>query len=334
MNNYQTLKCKTGEDNKLETLKFKIGQDKKLEKITVNNKETTDALTKNINRYPQVDTNDLFNKMKTIVNEDPEIKALNINIPDFEIMKVYNYLSNRNKIIDGCYKQILQTKPFISIVYKQFEGVWEKQEFINYIQKIYQLFTQNNIFCSHFSFNGFQSKIKDHERAVTEAKNYLIHKTSNADNQKRHKGFYILGDTQTGKTLFLKSFTDECLRKQISCLMLNMQDVVRQFKNTGDSELLRIYEKKIETLKTIDVLLLDDFGFQMSPLFRDDVLMLVLNYRLENNLLTGFASSMNLGEIAEFLFSFKDSGNFPAKINKITKQIQALTHSYYFGPKK
>ena len=62
-----------------------------------------------------------------------------------------------------------------------------------------------------------------------------------------------------------------------------------------NSDLLK---KNIENLKMADYLFLDDLGSEaVSEFVRDDILFTILDYRLENNLMTIITSNLNFEDL-------------------------------------
>ncbi|MDV3173852.1 MAG: hypothetical protein Q8783_01975, partial [Candidatus Phytoplasma stylosanthis] len=56
-------------------------------------------------------------KMRELIKKNEETKNLKIN--DEDVIMIYNYLQEKNKINELGYKLILKTDPYISVLYKE-----------------------------------------------------------------------------------------------------------------------------------------------------------------------------------------------------------------------
>ena len=94
----------------------------------------------------------------------------------------------------------------------------------------------------------------------------------------KRKGLYIYGSFATGKTYILGCVANELARNNIESLVIYFPDLVVELKNALGTPR---FEELFNYIKSVDVLLLDDFGSEnMTNWLRDDVLGPVLNYRL------------------------------------------------------
>ena len=107
---------------------------------------------------------------------------------------------------------------------------------------------------------------------------YILKFINNTKSHIFSKGLYIYGNFSTGKTYILGCLANELARNNIESLVIYFPDLVVELKNAlGTAR----FEELINYLKSVDVLLLDDFGSEnMTSWLRDDILGPVLNYRL------------------------------------------------------
>ena len=116
---------------------------------------------------------------------------------------------------------------------------------------------------------------------------------------KAEKGIYLDGDEKTGKSFILGVFS-KFLAKNESTKNLVYIDANIEFEYAKDlfEKSKFLFDEYIETLKTTQYLFIDDFGKEFKHIFNlDNVLIPVLEYRKENNLLTFFSASIRPNEI-------------------------------------
>ena len=87
-----------------------------------------------------------------------------------------------------------------------------------------------------------------------------------------------------------------------------------------------IMENMIRSLKRADVVLFDDIGGEsVTAWSRDEILLPILNERMEKHRLTYFTSNYTIKEL-EGYFAMDSRGNSdPIKANRLIERIKALT---------
>ncbi|MEZ0180279.1 hypothetical protein ['Camptotheca acuminata' phytoplasma] len=259
-------------------------------------------------------------KMRNLIEKDKETKKLKIN--DEEVIIVYNYLLNRNKENALGYKTVLETKPYISVV--QVPTISSKEiNFTNELMRKNSFFEQDLIFLNmeEIQLENFKYDSEKKEKSFR-----YVSKLIKSSQIK--KGCYFYGQIRAGKTFLLKCLFKVLIKKKKMALFIFMPDLVRQFKNFWSN--IDVLEKKLNFLKTIPFLFLDDLGSEnMNMMFRDEILLPLLNYRSEHQLPIFFSSNFDLKRIYDYLDSFKDFSN-GVKALKITKIIQQNSNIYEF----
>ncbi len=135
------------------------------------------------------------------------------------------------------------------------------------------------------------------------------------------KGLYIHGRYGCGKTYLLAYLAQQFANNDHQVIFAYYPDLVRSFKSAiGDGTL----EDKIDELKNIEILILDDFGGETTtPFIRDEVLSAILQDRMTNNRLTFMSSNLNeqllIGHLSE---SQKDVDQLRA--SRVHERIRAL----------
>ena len=143
-------------------------------------------------------------------------------------------------------------------------------------------------------------------------------------NKEIAKGLYLYGGFGTGKTYTLAAIANELGRNDISCLIIYFPDLVVDLKNALGTDR---YEKLINMLKSVDVLMLDDVGSEnMTPWLRDDVLGSIINYRVNEFKPLFISSNLKPQELVEHLSIDKAPAN-NLKGRRIMNRLQTLMNT-------
>jgi primosomal protein DnaI len=137
------------------------------------------------------------------------------------------------------------------------------------------------------------------------------------------KGLYLNGSFGVGKTYLLGAIANELAKKGIPSCIVHWADFLRELKGSFEDNTTN---KKVDALKTVPVLMIDDIGSEtVTPWVRDEVLGSILQYRMHENLSTFFTSNFNLKEL-ENHFSQSQNGSVESvKAKRILERIRYLT---------
>lgn len=135
------------------------------------------------------------------------------------------------------------------------------------------------------------------------------------------KGIYLYGSHGSGKTFLLAYLAKQLSNSGTDVLFLFYPDLVRKVKSYIGTPFL---EKAIEELKTVEVLMLDDFGAETCTNFiRDEILGPVLQERMNNHLPTFMTSNLDDECLIEHLSETTKSTEI-LRSTRIRARIQAL----------
>ena len=142
------------------------------------------------------------------------------------------------------------------------------------------------------------------------------------DDIPKPKGLYLTGSFGSGKTYLISALLNEMAKKGVKCCLLYYPEFLRSLKASFSGE---GYDDKFSYVKKVDILLLDDIGAEnTSNWSRDEILGPILQYRMENDLVTFFTSNLTLEELEESL-SQTSSGVDKVKARRIIERIKQLT---------
>lgn len=136
------------------------------------------------------------------------------------------------------------------------------------------------------------------------------------------KGLYLTGNFGCGKTYLVCAMLNELAKKGHKVAMIYYPEFLRSLKEGfNDND----YSTKFNEVKKSELLLIDDIGAEVTTSWgRDEVLGTILQYRMQEGLITFFTSNFNLKELEEH-FSFSKNGTEKVKARRIMERIKQLT---------
>lgn len=147
--------------------------------------------------------------------------------------------------------------------------------------------------------------------------------------QEKRKGLYLYGDFGVGKSSIAGAMAQELARRNIAVYMVFVPEFFRELKEAIQDG---SFQEKIESLKRVSVLILDDIGAEaLSPWLRDEVLGSILQYRVSKGLPTVYTSNLNYDELEEHFAYSQRSGYEALKAGRIMERIRHETDAYHVG---
>lgn len=170
---------------------------------------------------------------------------------------------------------------------------------------------------------SFKNIYKDDSNRLETIK-YLKKFYDNYKKGERIKGLYLYGNFGCGKTYLVSALFNELAKKDIKSTIIYFPEFLRSLKASfGNSD--DTYSDKFDAVKESNLLLLDDIGAEkLSDWARDEVLGVILQYRMEEHLPTFFTSNLSLKELEEHLQIGKSSED-KIKARRIIERVKYLT---------
>lgn len=137
------------------------------------------------------------------------------------------------------------------------------------------------------------------------------------------KGLYLYGDMGIGKSFFMAALAHELSeKKQAITTILHYPSFTIDIKNAIKTDSVK---EEIDAVKTSDVLVLDDIGAeQTSAWVRDEVLQVILQYRMQENLPTFFTSNYSFADLERKLASSRN-GDETWQAKRVMERIKFLS---------
>lgn len=256
--------------------------------------------------------NSIIDKYK---NELEKSGLYNFDIKKEDVITLYNQyqssvLCNKCKGLDNCpqynkgyYECIISDNP-LTIGNKKCKYLLLNDEKENKNKKINLMYVPKRIL--EANMDDFELDSKNRNDAFNYANKFI----TSYLNGKTIKSMYLSGSNGAGKTYLLGAIANELAKNNVKSILVYVPDLARNLKSTMFDGTL---EEKINVLKDIDVLMLDDIGVEViTPWFRDEILGSILNYRIQDGKPTFFSSNISLKNLAERLKENKENSSFDA----------------------
>ena len=151
---------------------------------------------------------------------------------------------------------------------------------------------------------------------------YLDEFFDNYSPAKNNVGLYLHGSFGSGKSFLVSALLNELHeKKKASVCMIYFPEALRTLKDDWDN-----FGSKMEYLKTVDILLIDDIGAEkVTEWGRDEVLGTILQARMDSQLATFFTSNLNIKELESHLALSNKSDDL-VKARRIIERVKQLTN--------
>lgn len=164
--------------------------------------------------------------------------------------------------------------------------------------------------------------IYDDDENRFETIKYLTKFIKNYDKDPHQKGIYLHGSFGCGKTYLISAAFHELAKKGIRSAIVFWPEFLGELKSsftTGG------FSEKVEMLKTVPLLLIDDIGAESTTAWsRDEIFCPIVQHRMQKHLPTFFTSNLNMKEL-ESHFSTSKEGVEKVKARRIIERVNQLT---------
>lgn len=138
------------------------------------------------------------------------------------------------------------------------------------------------------------------------------------------KGLYLYGQPGVGKTYLMAGITNRLAKKGRKIAFVNVPKYLSELKMLfKDAE---AFDRKVRSLKRIDILVLDDIGGEsVTAWSRDEILLPLLDERMEKGKITLFTSNYSMKELEERLTITNNTLQEPMAAKRLLDRIKALS---------
>ena len=137
------------------------------------------------------------------------------------------------------------------------------------------------------------------------------------------KGLYLYGDFGVGKSFMVAALAHDLSEKRgVSSTLLHYPSFVIDVKNAiGDGNVKTL----VDEIKLSEVLILDDIGAEQSTAWvRDEILQVILQYRMQEDLPTFFTSNFNFEDLEQHFAKGKHGNDETWEARRVMERIRYL----------
>ena len=137
------------------------------------------------------------------------------------------------------------------------------------------------------------------------------------------KGLYLYGDFGVGKSFMVAALAHDLSEKRgVSSTLLHYPSFVIDVKNAiSDGNVKTL----VDEIKLSEVLILDDIGAEQSTAWvRDEILQVILQYRMQENLPTFFTSNFNFEDLEKHFAKGKHGNDETWEARRVMERIRYL----------
>lgn len=141
---------------------------------------------------------------------------------------------------------------------------------------------------------------------------------------KSKKGLYLCGMPGVGKSYLAAGITNYFAREPRKVAFVNVPKLISDLKMLFSDN--NAMDLKLNQIKNVDVLVLDDIGGEsITAWSRDEILLPLLDKRMEHKKLTIFTSNYKMDELIERLAVTSNKMREPVAAQRLIDRIKALS---------
>ena len=263
------------------------------------------------------------------IMKDPDVAAfiqqesLNQDELSRSISKFNQYITERDKFLRGDTDYIAKGyKPILVMNHGYADVSYEETPELIAAEKEVAIKKRLNLinFPSSMKNVSFLDVYRDDVQRLT-VLNRMIEFVNDYPNNL--KGLYLYGDFGVGKSFIVAALAHDLSEKRgVSSTLLHYPSFVIDVKNAiGDGNVKTL----VDELKLSEVLILDDIGAEQStPWVRDEILQVILQYRMQENLPTFFTSNFNFEELEQHFAKGKHGNDETWEARRVMERIRYL----------
>ena len=263
------------------------------------------------------------------IMKDPDVAAfvqqesLNQDELNRSISKFNQYITERDKFLRGDTDYIAKGyKPILVMNHGYADVSYEETPELIAAEKEAAIKKRLNLinFPSSLKNVSFLDVYRDDVQRITVLKRMIEFVNDYPNNL---KGLYLYGDFGVGKSFMVAALAHDLSEKRgVSSTLLHYPSFVIDAKNAiGDGNVKTL----VDELKLSEVLILDDIGAEQSTAWvRDEILQVILQYRMQENLPTFFTSNFNFEELEQHFAKGKHGNDETWEARRVMERLRYL----------
>lgn len=280
------------------------------------------------------DLNQHYDALMAKVMADPEVQkfiqahqqVIDQPMIDRSAAKLYEFVTEKNKfqaekasLAPGYQPRLILNHHFIDVTYEPTAELVAAEKARTLQARVRSINMPKNIRQARLS----QFYQDDARFAALDAATLFLDHYAKAPDQ-FHQGLYLYGSFGVGKTYLLGAMAHELAVRGFQTTLVHFPTFAVEMKNAiGQNDLT----PKLDAIKRSRILMIDDIGADsMSSWIRDDVLGVILQYRMQEELATFFSSNFSMAQLEHEHLSVTQRGEHePLKAKRIMERIRFLS---------
>ncbi|WKN28592.1 primosomal protein DnaI [Apilactobacillus kunkeei] len=272
--------------------------------------------------------------VNAVLNNDDVKSFLNKHKDELEddvvkrsMSKLYEFVQENNKLknnqpttIPGYTPVLVVNKGLIDISYVPTQETKDNIKKAKVLKRIHAVAMPKNI--KNVTLDQFDLSENDFRMNAMGLVTDFIEEYTNAP-KKWHQGMYLYGEFGVGKTFLMAAMANELAKNGFEVTLVHFPSFAVEMKSAISSNLV---SDKLDAIKKTPILILDDIGADsMSSWVRDDILGVILEYRMQNSLSTFFTSNFSMQQFEEEHLAVNNKGDLePLKAKRIMQRVHYL----------
>ena len=263
------------------------------------------------------------------IMKDPDVAAfiqqesLNQDELNRSISKFNQYITERDKFLRGDTDYIAKGyKPILVMNHGYADVSYEETPELIAAEKEVAIKKRLNLinFPSSLKNVSFLDVYRDDVQRITVLKRMIEFVNDYPNNL---KGLYLYGDFGVGKSFMVAALAHDLSEKRgVSSTLLHYPSFVIDAKNAISDGSVKTL---VDEIKLSEVLILDDIGAEQStPWVRDEILQVILQYRMQENLPTFFTSNFNFEDLEKHFAKGKNGNDETWEARRVMERIRYL----------
>ncbi|MEG2254794.1 MAG: primosomal protein DnaI [Vagococcus sp.] len=228
-------------------------------------------------------------------------------------------LNDPNMIAPGYEPRLFMNFHFIDVTYVPTESLLKKQAQAEVRSRVKAMDMPKDIREARLDQFELTSERKE---AFQEAFRFI--NDFEDDPKSFHQGLYLQGTFGVGKTYLLGAIANTLAEKGFQTTLVHFPTFAVEMKQSIQKDTVG---EKLDAVKKAPILMLDDIGADsMSSWVRDDILGVILQYRMQEMLPTFFSSNFNMLQLEnEHLRVTQRGEDEPLKAKRIMERVRYLS---------
>jgi len=260
--------------------------------------------------------------LKFISDHKSELDEAHI---DRSAAKLYEYVTEKQKLERGettfapGYKpELVISNHLVDVAYTPTEETLERQRVKSEKRRVKSISMPKLVQTANLSeFDKDQNRVSALREAMTFISNF------EASPKKYHQGLYLYGSFGVGKTYLLGAIANQLAHDGFNTTLVHYPSFAVEMKNSISTNNV---SEKLEAVKRSKILMLDDIGADtVSDWIRDEVLAVILEYRMQEELPTFFSSNLSMERLEKEYLTVSKKSEAPLKAKRIMQRVRFLS---------